>query len=72
MNLSLQLASMPDREKLVVEILVGDAIAMELSQEGEDPLLEIYPNPDGNPWVLPLHDLQNILEQATKRLLASE
>ena len=69
-KLTLQIASLPDREYVVAEIWYGDVQWGELSQEqGSLLTLEIYPNPTGNPWAFEFNDVVEILAQAKRRLV---
>lgn len=68
-TLTLQLASPPDREHLVAEIWLGNNQVAEISQESSEPVLEIYPNPEGGAWLLPLASFVAAVQQATQHLL---
>ena len=64
-KLTLQIASLPDREYVVAELWYGDVQWGELFQkQGSLLTLEIYPNPTGNPWAFEFNDVVEILAQA--------
>lgn len=44
------IADVPDREELVAELWCDDEMWGEISQEGGNIVLELYPKPDGQPW----------------------
>jgi hypothetical protein len=62
------ISSPPDREKVVAEIFFGDYQWAELSKEGSESKLELYPKPTGETWVLPLNCVEQALAEAKKRL----
>lgn len=70
MNNTLQvtIASVPDREQLVAEIWSADIQFAELSQEGRDLQLEIYPGPQAQPWSFEYSYLLQVLREAAQRL----
>ena len=65
----IQIASPPDREKLVAMILVDNDQWAELNQESEKLTLEIYPRQDGKPWAIDFVDALQALQDARQRLL---
>lgn len=69
MKLSVQIASVPDREGVVAEIWMGDEMIGEVqgSDEGEF-VLEIYARADGCPWRLSLDDWLDALAEAREQL----
>ena len=72
MNLSefqIQVASAPDREKCVVEIWHGDNMVCEVNEEYGAPVVEIYPNPAGGPWLFDYATFNEALNRALRRLL---
>lgn len=62
------ITSPPDRENLVAEIWVDDCQLAEVSQEGDERLVEIYPHPRGGPWQVAFHELLEVLERSRGRL----
>jgi hypothetical protein len=67
-ELTITIASLPDRENLVAELWFGDVQWGEINQEGESLTLEIYPHRSGKPWVFDLDDVIQQVEQAKSRL----
>jgi len=67
---TVNLASPPDRERLVAEVFLNDVQVAEINQESGDLSVEIYPRPDGKPWSMPYEDLLKCLESAKSRLLS--
>ena len=63
-ELALQVASPPDRERCVIEILSGAEQVCEVNDEYGEPVIEIYPNPNGGPWLIDLAALQQALAKA--------
>jgi len=63
------ISSLPDRERLVAEIFLGDEQWAELNQEGNRLSLEIYPKRSGRYWLLDFEDVVNILAEAKRRLV---
>jgi hypothetical protein len=61
--------SLPDREKVVVEVWYNDAQVLELSNEHNSLDLEIYPRPSGEPWSFELTEFLGVLQRAKARLL---
>ena len=56
--LSIQIASVPDRDELVAEIWEADDLLAEVCIQGALPLIEIYPRRDRAPWRLSLAQLR--------------
>jgi hypothetical protein len=67
--LRIQIASSPDREKVVAELWWGDEMWGEISQEGPEPQLELYPRRDGRPWSFPLAEALDLIQRARRTLL---
>lgn len=68
-TLTLQIASLPDRENTVSEIWFGDKQVAEVSNENHcTVLIEIFSNPDGGTWSFNLDALQAILTEAKENL----
>ena len=70
-NITVDLASPADREKLVAQLMVGNEQLAELNQEGESLQLEFYARRDGQPWVVEYSDFINALLQAKEKLVGS-
>lgn len=71
MNLSefqIQVASAPDREKCVVEVWHGDNQVCEVNEEYGQPVVELYPNPAGGPWLLDYEAFSAALGRAVREL----
>lgn len=69
MSISIQIASLPDRENVVAELWSGDKQVGEVSKEGAQPEIEIYPNPDGGPWWFPVDELLEAIARARGNLM---
>jgi hypothetical protein len=69
MKITVSLASPPDREKLVAEIMCDDEQWAEVHQENEDLTLEVYPRRDGQPWTLSYKEALEALRTAKSRLI---
>lgn len=69
-QIRLDLASPPDREKLVVQLMIGTEQFAELNNEADSPKLEFYAKSDGQPWIVDLSDLMVALGDARKKLIA--
>jgi hypothetical protein len=77
------IASVPDRERVVAEIWIGECQFAELEiwigecqfaelrSEGEELLVEVYPHPRLPSWELPYQDLMELLVGAKTRLLGT-
>jgi hypothetical protein len=68
-KLEIELSSPPDREKLVASILVEHQQWAEINAESEVLTLELYPRPDGQPWVFSLDDALGAIQEAKRRLV---
>lgn len=66
------IASPPDRERLVAEILFERIQWAEINVESGTPTLEIYPRPDGQPWRFELEGALAALTEAASRLPQGE
>lgn len=62
-------ASLPDRERLVAEILYEGVQWAEISQEADDLLVQFYSHPRQEFWEFSLDEVLKILEQAKEKLL---
>lgn len=68
-EVTVTIASPPDRDNLVAEIWVGDEMWAEVSTDHGYPTLEVYPKPSGHPWLFKLEDVENALRTARDKLL---
>ena len=66
--LSIQIASVPDRDELVAEIWDSDDLLAEVCILGELPQIEIYPRRDHAPWKLSLTQLSEAMQAAVDKL----
>lgn len=67
--MTITIASVPDREKPVAELWHEQELWGEISQETEDLLLEIYPNPSHISSQLKCEELIEIIQRAKDKLL---
>lgn len=67
--ITVTIASLPDREELVAEIMYGNVQWCELSQEKGRLMLEFYPHPAGQPWKFGFDDTINALQDAKRKLM---
>lgn len=68
-SLTLQIASLPDRENAVSEIWFGNDQVAEVSNEsGDTILIEIFPAPDKEGWSFDLDALLEVLAEAKRNL----
>lgn len=63
---NINIASVPDRDKLVAEIWYGETLIAEINQESEDPAIEIYALGNLN---FELTEFQAMVEKAKRSLL---
>jgi hypothetical protein len=71
MKITVQIASVPDRNNLVAELWCEDEQWGEISQETENTILEIYPRNNGKNdkiWSFDLTDIIEKLTDAQKRI----
>jgi hypothetical protein len=68
-KMSMDIASPPDKEKLVAEIFYEHTQWAEIHQELGGLTLELYPRQDGRPWSFSFHDAVAALQIASRRLL---
>jgi len=71
-SIKINIASVPDRESLVAELFVKHEMWAEINQENGQPVLEVYPRGNGQPWILPLEDVLQALTTAKKKLVDVE
>ena len=63
-----ELASPPDRERLVAPIMIGDEQWAEVNREEERLRIEIYPCRSGSAWVFDFEETISALLEARERL----
>jgi len=63
------IASLPDREELVAEILYDNVQWCEISQEAGDLVVQFYAHPRQRFWEFSLDEAIEVLEKAKKKLL---
>lgn len=71
MKITIQIASVPDRDNLVAELWYEDEQWGEISQETENLRLEMYPRSSGennNVWSFDLNEIMESLKEAQKRI----
>jgi hypothetical protein len=66
------ISSPPDRKYLVAEIFFGSEQWAELSQEGDNLRLEIYPRQNGRQWSLNFQEVVESLNEAKEKLQAKD
>jgi hypothetical protein len=65
------IASLPDRENLVAEVIYDDVEWAEISQETRgEMIIQFYPHPRQEFWEFPLDQALLALEQAKQKLAA--
>jgi phage pi2 protein 07 len=64
-----EVASPPDREKLVIQFMIGREQFAELNQEDTELELVFYPRRDGQPWVFKYGELMTAMETAMAKLI---
>ena len=66
----INIASLPDRERLVAEILYEGVQWAEISQETDDELnIQFYAHPRKKYWEFPFEEALKVLEEAKNKLL---
>jgi hypothetical protein len=68
----INIASLPDRERLVAEIIYEGIQWVEISYENEDPIIQFYPHPTKGFWEFKLDDALEALEKAKKNCSSYE
>jgi hypothetical protein len=71
-KMSVDVASPPDREKLVAEIFYDREQWAEIHQESGALALELYPRRDGKPWEFSFDEALAALQDAQRRLIGDE
>ena len=68
-KMSVDIASPPDREKLVAMISFDREQWAEVQQESGSLILEIYPRQNGKPWEFSFDEALTALQHARQRLI---
>jgi len=68
-QMTITIASVPDREGLVAELWHCDEQWGEIFQEGGKLRLALYPNPNQSSWNFDAEDVANAIREAGERLL---
>lgn len=69
MTLTVELASVPDREELVAEIWDGSDMVAEIRRDREGRgIIEVYPRHDASTWTFDIDDLISALVKAKRRV----
>jgi hypothetical protein len=61
-------ASLPDREKVVVELWCEDGNWAEINQETDNLLIELYPRRSGGPWSFTVDEVLDLLHASRQAL----
>ena len=69
---TLEITSPPELEYLAVEIWLGDEQLGELSREQEEPILELYPRSDGEPWRVSVEEFMEVLTKAYREIMSHQ
>ena len=70
--MSVDIASPPDREKVVAQISFDREQWAEISQESGNLTLELYPRRDGKPWSFGYDEAIKTLVSARKKLIVGD
>ena len=70
-NFRIEVADIPTRENLVVEIFYKYEQWVEISQETEEVLIRFYSPDEGDFWEFSCDEALQVLNQAKKRLLGT-
>ncbi len=70
--MEVDIASPPDREKLIAEIFYDHEQWAEIHQETGNLTLEIYPRRDGKPWEFSFEEALAALRHAQRRLIGDD
>jgi len=68
----MDIASPPDREKLVAELFFGSEQWAEINQESGGLTLQLYSRRDGRPWEFSFDEAMGMLQRASRRLVGDE
>lgn len=63
------IASLPDRENLVAEIIYEHVQWAEISKEKDEVIIQFYSHPRKKYWEFPLDEALTVLERAKKKFL---
>ena len=63
------IASLPDREEVVAEVLYDNVQWAEISQESDELLIQFYPHPRQEYWEFSAEEAIKTLQQAKDKLL---
>jgi hypothetical protein len=69
-KIRVEIASPPDRNKLVANLIVGNEQLAEINQEGSELQLELYPRRDGGAWLIGFDEMVVALQAARRSLVA--
>ena len=67
-KLRVEIASPPDRERVVAQVMIGNEQWAEVNQENERLELEVYQRQDGPPFVVDFDDAMTALAEARQKL----
>jgi hypothetical protein len=67
-SLEIVIASLPDRDGVAVELWQGQELLGEVTSEGGEPNVTLYPRRDGRPWAISLSDLETWFRRARGEL----
>jgi hypothetical protein len=68
-NIKVELASPPDREQLVVQLMISNEQIAEINQESESLQLELYGRRDGRPWIIQYSEFIRALSEGKEMLV---
>ncbi|KHD08714.1 hypothetical protein PN36_26530 [Candidatus Thiomargarita nelsonii] len=68
-QMTVTIASVPDRDNLVAELWCENELWGELSQEQGELKLEIYPTANGQAWNLRYEEVIDVIQEAKDKLL---
>lgn len=63
------IASLPDREEVVAEILYEEIQWVEISQETDELIIQFYSHPDREYWEFSIDEALEVLKKAKSKLL---
>jgi hypothetical protein len=67
-GIRVRIASPPDREQLVAELLIAQGQLADVRYEDEELVVDIYSQIGGRPWVVRATDLRNALAAGMEML----
>jgi hypothetical protein len=68
-SLTIEIASVPDREEVVAEVWAGREQFAELRREGDDLILQLFAPPEGLAWEFGFEEVMTALTTARARLV---